>query len=224
MSPAQRAARERMLEGLRRRGVDGAMPKGRRRLSVSLAKKLLPVAALLLLVALALAPSLRFGPDANRVTYHVQRAGGGASRMQDAKYHGIDQHGQPFTLTANAATDQGAEDVALEQPEGDLTLNSGSWLVLKSDAGLFHQKTQVLGLTGDVTLYRNDGTILNVAAADINLRQSSARSALPVQVQGPFGTLNAANGFALTDRGADMLFKGPATLTLVQTDNAALPQ
>ncbi len=224
MSPEQRAARERMLEGLRRRGEDGAMPKGRRRLSVSLAKKLLPVAALLLLVALALAPSLRFGPDANRISYHVQQAGGAASRMQGAKYHGIDQHGQPFTLTANAATDQGAEDVALQQPEGDLTLNSGAWLVLKSNAGVFHQKTQVLGLTGDVTLYRNDGTILNVAKADIDLRQSSARSAMPVQVQGPFGTLNAANGFALTDRGADMLFKGPATLVLAQAGSTALSQ
>jgi len=37
-----------------------------------------------------------------------------------------------------------------------------------------------------------------------------------VQVQGPFGTLNAANGFVLTNRGTDITFNGPAAMTLTQ--------
>jgi hypothetical protein len=44
---------------------------------------------------------------------------------------------------------------------------------------------------------------------------------VPVQVQGPFGTLTAANGFVLTDRGRDILFKGPASLTLTQAGTQA---
>jgi lipopolysaccharide export system protein LptC len=195
-------------------------------LTVLLLKKLLPLAAVILLVVLAAAPSLRFGSDANRVTYHIQKIVGNsaASRMQNAKYHGIDDSGQAFTITANTATDQGSDEVALEQPEGDISLKSGAWLVLKSDAGLLHQRSQTLGLNGNVTLYRNDGTVLNVATADINLRQSSANSTAPVEVQGPFGTLNAANGFSLSDRGADILFKGPVKLVLIQAGNADLVQ
>lgn len=223
MSPA---ARERMLDNLRRRNTEAVASIGRHSLTVLLLKKLLPLAAVILLVVLAAAPSLRFGPDANRVTYHIQKITGNTadSRMQNAKYHGIDDNGQPFTITANTATDQGSDEVALEQPEGDISLKSGAWLVLKSDAGLLHQRSQTLGLTGDVTLYRNDGTVLNVASANINLRQSSANSEAPVKVQGPFGTLNAANGFSLSDRGADILFKGPVKLVLIQAGDAGLIQ
>jgi lipopolysaccharide export system protein LptC len=45
---------------------------------------------------------------------------------------------------------------------------------------------------------------------------AARNSAAPVQVQGPFGTLTATNGFLLLDRGADIMFNGPATLTLIQ--------
>jgi lipopolysaccharide export system protein LptC len=215
MSPA---ARERILDGLRRRNPEVISAIARRSVTVSTLKKALPVAAVVLLVALALAPSWRAGPDANRVTYHVQNTAGSAatSRMQGAQYHGTDQQGQPFTITANAADEQNGDAVALTAPIGDITLKSGAWLLLKSDAGLFHQKLDELGLTGNVTLYRNDGTTMNVKTADIDLHAGSAHSSAPVQVQGPFGTLTATNGFLLLDRGADIMFNGPATLTLIQ--------
>jgi lipopolysaccharide export system protein LptC len=220
MSPAQRAARERMLDGLRRRSPEAIALIARRSLTKTVAKRLLPVAAVLLLVALAAAPSLRAGPAANRVTYHVQNATDTASRMQGARYHGVDQHGQPFTLTADTANQLTSDQVALQQPAGDITLKSGAWLELHSDAGLYHQKSQRLGLHGNVTLYRNDGTMMSSSTADIDLRSGSASSAAPVQVQGPFGTLNAANGFSLSDRGADVVFNGPATLVLAQASAA----
>jgi lipopolysaccharide export system protein LptC len=172
---------------------------------------------MLLLAALIAVPSLRAGPNANRITYHVPANNNNAtSRMQGAKYHGTDAQGQPFTVTANTADQRSDDTVALAAPEGDMTMKSGAWLMLRSDSGLYHQKAQILGLTGNVTLYRNDGTILTVPVAAINLRDDSASSAAPVQVQGPFGTLNAANGFTLADRGTDIMFNGPATLVLTQ--------
>jgi lipopolysaccharide export system protein LptC len=215
MSPA---ARERILDGLRRRNPEVIASIARRSITVSALKKTLPVAAAVLLLALALAPSWRAGPDANRVTYHVQNAAAAAaaSRMQGAQYHGTDQQGQPFTITANNADEQNSDTVALTAPIGDITLKSGAWLMLKSDAGLFHQKLDRLGLTGNVTLYRNDGTTMNVNKADIDLHAGSAQSTSPVQVQGPFGTLTASNGFVLLDRGADIIFNGPAAMTLIQ--------
>jgi lipopolysaccharide export system protein LptC len=209
-----------MLDGLRRRSPEAIARIAQRSMTKSVAKRLLPVAAVLLLVALAAAPSLRTGPAANRVTYHVQTNGTTMSRMLGAKYHGIDQHGQPFTLTANTANQLDGDQLALQQPAGDITLKSGAWLELKSDTGLYHQHAQVLGLRGNVTLYRNDGTILTADTANIDLKQGDASSKSPVQVQGPFGTLNAANGFTLKDRGADVTFNGPATLVLAQASAA----
>lgn len=215
MSPA---ARERVLDGLRRRNPTEVSAIARRSQAVSALKWVLPIAAVALLVALVLAPSWHAGPDTNRVTYHVQNvpADDAASRMQGAQYHGRDQQGQPFTLTADNADDQGSDKVALTQPEGDITLKSGSWLMLKSDTGMYHQKSRVLNLNGNVTLYRNDGTTVTSTHADIDLNAGSAQGSSPVQVQGPFGTLSASKGFNLANRGADITFHGPATMTLTQ--------
>jgi lipopolysaccharide export system protein LptC len=215
MSPA---ARERMLDGLRRHNPETLSAIARRSFTVTALKKTLPVAAAVLLIALALAPSWRAGPDANRVTYHVQATPGdsAASRMQGAQYHGVDQQGQPFTVTAENADQKTADLLALTSPVGDITMKSGAWLQLKSDTGLFHQKAQQLGLTGHVILYRNDGSTMNVAHADVDLHAGTATSSSPVQAQGPWGTLTAANGFLLTNRGTDITFNGPATLTLTQ--------
>jgi lipopolysaccharide export system protein LptC len=218
----QRAARERMLDGLRRHSPEAIALMARRNRAVTVFKAILPATAVLLLVALAVAPGMRNGLSSQRVTYKIQTINGNApaSRMDDAKYHGVDQHGQPFTLTAGTANQQDSDDIALSNPEGDITLTSGAWLMLKSDAGMFDQKLQTLGLSGNVTLYRNDGTMMTGPDARIDLRHGGATSSSPVQAAGPFGTLNAAGGFVLSDRGADVLFNGPVTMVLNQVEPA----
>jgi lipopolysaccharide export system protein LptC len=158
------------------------------------------------------------------VVYHPHESAAGAqSSMQNAQYRGVDQNGQPFTLTADQANERGADDVLLARPEGDITLKSGAWLMLKSDTGLFNQKSQTLALSGNVTLYRNDGTVMTAPKAAINLHDGTANSTDPVSAQGPFGTLNAAGGFNLTGRGTDVVFNGPVSLTLIGAGPPADP-
>jgi lipopolysaccharide export system protein LptC len=212
-------SRETVLDNFQRHSPEEIQALARPRPYISLLKRVLPVAGAVLLVVLVLAPSWKSGPDANRVAYHVQAGKGTtpASRLVGATYHGTDQQGQPYSVTADSAVEKDADNVALTAPMGDITLKSGAWLMLKSATGVYHQKSDMLLLSGDVTLYRNDGTTMTTSAADIDLHTGSANSIAPVHVQGPFGTLNAANGFTLTDRGATVTFNGPATLTLVQT-------
>jgi lipopolysaccharide export system protein LptC len=223
MSPAQQSARDRLLDGLKRHRSETALSDiARRSHAVTWLKRLLPAAAALLLVILAIAPNLRLGPATDRVVYHPHADTDAAqSSMQNAQYHGVDQRGQPFTLTADEANQRGTDDVLLAKPEGDITLNSGAWLMLKSDSGLFNQKSQILALRGNVTLYRNDGTIMTAPKAAINLHDGTANSSDPVAAQGPFGTLNAAGGFHLTGRGTDVVFNGPVSLTLTGASSAA---
>jgi len=223
MSPAQQSARERLLDGLKRHRSEAALISiARRSQAITWAKRLLPLAAVSLLVILAVAPNLRWGPGTDRVVYHPQAgAGDTQSTMQNAQYHGVDQQGQPFTLTADEANQRGSDDVVLANPEGDITLNSGAWLMLKSSSGLFNQREDTLALNGNVTLYRNDGTMMTAPHAAINLHNGTAASTDPVAAQGPFGTLTAANGFNLTGRGTDVVFKGPVTLTLTGAEPRA---
>ncbi|HVE20753.1 MAG TPA: LPS export ABC transporter periplasmic protein LptC [Acidocella sp.] len=211
------AVRDHMLDGLRRRNRATLAAIARRSALVTWGKKLLPLAAVALLVALGLAPSWHSGRGKDRVTYHISNAQtDNASRMQGARYHGVDQQGQPFTVTAGNAVEQGANNVALTQPVGDITLKSGSWLELRSNTGLFNQKSQTLNLDGNVTLYRNDGTTVTTTKASINMQTGSAHGTEPTDVQGPFGTLHADHGFVLANRGTEITFNGPATLVLTQ--------
>jgi lipopolysaccharide export system protein LptC len=222
MSPAQQSARDRMLDTLRRRNPARTPGAARRNRFVILSKTLLPLIAVAILIALVLAPGMRAGPGADRITYKVPRSvPAAASTMEGAQYRGIDDNGQPFTLTATKANQRDENHIALAQPQGDITLHSGAWIMLKSDTGIFDQKLQALNLSGNVTLYRNDGTTMTGPDAIIDLKQGSAASTSPVQAAGPFGTLNAAGGFTITDRGADVVFNGPATLILDQASPPA---
>ncbi len=224
MSPAQQSARERMLDSLRRRNPQMTALMVRRSRLVTVSKALLPLVAVGILIALVLAPSMKTGAGADRITYKLTgNAPAAVSTMQGAQYRGVDQQGQPFTLTADTANQRGANDIMLAQPQGDITLTSGAWLMLKSDAGLFNQKLQTLGLHGNVTLYRNDGTTMTSPDAKIDLKQGSATTSSPVDAAGPFGTLHADNGFTITNRGQDVTFQGPVKLVLNQA-SPAVPQ
>lgn len=89
--------RDHMLDGLRRRNRATLAAIARRSALVTVSKKLLPLAAVALLVALGLAPSWHAGGGKDRVTYHISNAQtDNASRMQGARYHGVDQQGSPL--------------------------------------------------------------------------------------------------------------------------------
>ena len=217
MNHIRNVSRHSVLDEIRHQRQQATTTLARRSLRITLLKRALPAAALLLLAALALAPSWQSGPDSNRVTYHVSPSTGNtASRMQGATYHGRDQQGQPYTLTAASAVQKGRDNLALTAPAGDITLKSGAWVMLKSATGTYHQKSDTLDLTGGVTLYRNDGTVMTTQSSAIDLRQVGASSINPVQVTGPFGTLNAQNGFTLSGKGTVITFHGPAALTISQ--------
>lgn len=57
---------------------------------------------------------------------------------------------------------------------------------------------------------------MTTSKAAINLQSSDAHGTEPTDLQGPFGTLHADNGFIMANRGADITFNGPATLNLTQ--------
>lgn len=193
----------------------------RRRIGVMIAKRLLPVLAVLLLVLLAVLPDLRSGAKIGRFSYKVDANQTGAtSRMSGARYRGIDAQGEPFTITAASAVQATPDRLVLSSPKGDMTLKSGAWMMLNSKSGLYHQKTDLLALAGRVTLYRDDGTTLKTSHALINLKGGTASGHDPVFAFGTFGTLHAASGFAVRDRGEKIIFKGPSHLVLDQVKAA----
>lgn len=191
-----------------------AIPRIGRRRGVLVAKYLLPVMGIALLSSIAAWPEIARHFDHNRITW--RQASGvvpASGHMIEPRYHGIDERQQPYTVSATTADRAGPTRVNLAAPVGDLTLANGTWLLLRAKQGVFVQHSNELDLSRDVTLYRQDGTIMTSATATMNLRQGAASSDSYTHAEGPFGTLDA-QGFTIVDKGTVVQFHGPAKLVL----------
>ncbi len=188
----------------------------RRRAMVLWSKWLLPVVALGLLASIALWPEFERQTDEARVAVRRLSHVEGSGRLVNARYQSVDERGRPYTVTAASAVQAGPKRVNLTTPKGDITLQNGSWLMVQSKHGVYLQHTGQLDLSGNVLLYRDDGTTIRSATASVDLKRGGAASSDDVSAEGPFGTLDAS-GFALVDKGSTIQFTGPARLVLNQT-------
>jgi lipopolysaccharide export system protein LptC len=193
------------------RQVPNPSGMARRHVLITLTKWLLPICALLLLASIALWPELGRVRDTVRMTIEHSSASG--ATLTDARYHGIDEHGRPYTVTAETAQQDGPDRINLTIPKADITLTNGTWLMLQGKRGVYLQHASQLDLSRDVTLYRDDGTTLTTASVSIDLKAGAAASDEPTHAEGPFGTLDA-QGFIVTDKGTAIQFTGPAKLVL----------
>jgi lipopolysaccharide export system protein LptC len=185
----------------------------RRRRRILLTKWLLPTVAVLLLAMIAVWPQIDLITDHARMAYQKGAAVLGGATITDAHYHGVDEHGHPYTLTAATAQQDGPDRINMTLPKGDTTLSNGTWLMLQAKLGVFLQHSNQLDLSREVTLYRDDGTTLTTASASIDIKNGAAAGSDPTHAEGPFGTLDA-QGFTITDKGASVQFTGPAHLVL----------
>jgi lipopolysaccharide export system protein LptC len=185
----------------------------RRRILINLTKYLLPVAAIALLTAVALWPDFIQRKGINRFDPSNFSGEIEGAQLKHARYHGVDEKGQPYTLTTDTAKQLDAERVELTKPQGDVTQANGVWINLRADHGMFMHKANTLDLWQNVVLYRDDGTTLNTASATIDVKSNIAAGGEPVHAEGPFGVLDA-QGFTLTDKGTAIRFAGPAHVVL----------
>ena len=186
-----------------------------RRRTVVWGKRLLPVVALLLLASMALWPEIADLLDPKRISY---RRNGLSAEMQAGKllnirYHGIDNHGRPYTITAEEAVQAEPERINLVKPKGDVVSENGAWTYSEALRGVFIQHANMLDMAGDVVLYRDNGVVLHTQSAAMDLRIGAASGNQPTHSEGPFGTLDS-QGFALVDKGDVIQFDGKSRLLL----------
>ena len=185
----------------------------RRHFVITLTKYLLPVAAIALLTTVALWPDFSHRKDATRFNPANFSGEIEGARLKHARYHGVNEKGEPYTLTADSARQRDTERVELTKPQGDIAQAGGTWINLKAEHGIFMQKANTLDLWQNVVLYRDDGTTLNTASVTMDIKSGSAVGGEPVHAEGPFGVLDA-QGFSLTEKGTAIQFTGPAHVVL----------
>lgn len=183
---------------------------------VSTMKIVLPTVAVLLLALVIILPQLRSAPEQLAGDVEISNdASGTTLSLINARYFGTDTAGQPFSVTAQSVRESSADkdNIDLAEPQADISLNDGTWLMVGADTGLYRRETQTLDLSGAVNLFQDQGYELHTESATIMLEQGRATSSSPVRTQGPFGVLES-QGFELEDKGKVVHFTGPARLVL----------
>jgi lipopolysaccharide export system protein LptC len=132
-------------------------------------------------------------------------------------FQSIDDKEQPFTITADLATQSrdNPDIVNLENPVGDLSMDDGASLAVKAQSGIYQQKDEKLYLKGLVKLSHNSGYTLESEEMRVNMKTREAFSDMDVYVQGPDGTIQATGLEAFSQKGL-LIFKGPAKMVLTQ--------
>ena len=135
--------------------------------------------------------------------------------MINARYSGVDDQNQPFTVTADMATQARSDEnrIDLQLPGADISMKDGAWLALTAKVGHYDRKAELLDLEGEVNLFHDQGFEMHSEYARIDLKAGTAEGNLPVQGQGPLGILNA-EGFKIFDRGARVIFTGKSSMTI----------
>jgi lipopolysaccharide export system protein LptC len=135
--------------------------------------------------------------------------------IDNLRFTGVDEKNQPYSLLAAQATKpstlQGIFD--LTKPEGEITLQNGTWIDSKADFGRYDEKGKKLWLGGNVRIFHDNGTQLTADEALINLDTHEAWGNKNVLIQGAFGTIRGA-GFRFLDSGHTMIINGPAKAVL----------
>jgi len=186
-------------------------------------KMLLPATALVLIALVILWPQL-LPQDATLGTARVPVADVDTSRMSSPRFVGVDEAYRPYEIVATEAMQQSDnEDVVhLTLPQGDITLDDGTWITLTAGTGVWHKTAETVDLAGGVDLFHDEGHTLTTSEATIDIPNGSATSLRPTVGHGPSGVIEG-EGFRLKDRGARIEFTGKAKAVLAAAPISVSP-
>lgn len=201
-------------QSTRTRLLPNAESLARRQTILRSAKWVLPLLALVLLGSIAAWPAVERAVIMHTGTMaQMSRVRVKSGSMLNPTYRGLDDHDHPYMVTADEARQISNERIDLTNAAADILLDDRNWLYVTARDGVYIQHSQLLNLTHDVTLYRNDGTIMLTPSADIDMRHNIIVSDSWIHGEGPIGTIDAG-GSMLDTRGGIMLFRGPGRMIL----------
>ena len=189
---------------------------------VSLAKLVLPTAAIALIAAVLVWPQLQSREGGFSLGFADLSIGEAERlRMVNPRYTGLDQNNLPYEVTAEAANQNSpkADDIGLEKPKADMVLSDGTWIAIEAPLGNYGQRSQMLDLSGGVNMFHDSGYEFTSPTARIDLEKGIAEGKERIVGHGPFGEAEG-EGFQLLDKGKTIVFTGKSKLVLYPEDGA----
>ncbi|MEZ5667398.1 MAG: LPS export ABC transporter periplasmic protein LptC [Alphaproteobacteria bacterium] len=177
---------------------------------------LLPVITVVVVLLVALWPEFNSVEDAIAVSQApISLDDAERLTMTNPRYTSRDESGMPYVITADLAEQMDTETMrmALTNPAADVTLNDGTWVMLRADSGHYSDQDKRLDLSGDVSLFHDAGYEFHTQVATIDFVAGRAEGDQPVAGFGSFGDIQS-EGFVIEDRGAVIIFTGRAHMVL----------
>ena len=183
---------------------------------VQLLKIALPTVAVMLIALLIAWPFYRDdASEQGMQLLDIDETSPDSMQLSNARYQGLDEKNQPFTITADKIRQQDLDSatVNLEGPKADIMLEDESWAAITALTGVYDRDRQTLSLNGDVNFFHDLGYEIRTLSAKLHLKDGSAEGDEPVEGQGPFGSF-VGEGFEVIDRGARVLLTGKSRLVI----------
>lgn len=181
---------------------------------VASAKLLLGILVIVLTCAILFYPVIKKNSDVRIAFTSVTKADKPPpTQMVNANFHGFDDNNQPYNVTAKTALQIDEDTVVLDKVNGDITLNSGTWLTVSANKGNLKIQERLLDLSGSVEMFNDEGYELRTELVNINIGKKIAVSHQPVNGQGPLGLLRSS-GATFDGNANTTTFSGPVHVTL----------
>lgn len=139
------------------------------------------------------------------------------NELMNPAFESRDKNGNPYKITAlRAVQEEGNKDVILlTDPKGRIEMDAGANVDISAVDGVYDQGRQEFFLRGDVTLIHSEGYRLSGEEAHIDLEGQYVWSERDVSGDGPQVAI-VAKGVRANGETGEIIFNGPATLTLKQ--------
>ncbi len=200
------------------RANNSAAPRQR---STRLSFILLGFAAVLSLGVTSWLGFLNQRDDVTLEAKEIKIVNAGEVELTGARYRGLSPSGKPYEITASQANEaqDGSGRVDMTLPTAVITLHSGSIVNLQSDKGVFNKQSDIVNLSGTVTITQPDRNLrLNTEALQADLKAGNMQSDVPVLVQDSNRRINADSMQAF-DNGARIIFGGAARMIINHDDS-----
>ncbi|MEW6598599.1 MAG: LPS export ABC transporter periplasmic protein LptC [Pseudomonadota bacterium] len=146
----------------------------------------------------------------------------GDIHMLDPEFHGRNDRGRPFVLSAKEAIRDGHDlnKVTLIRPALRIENEDGSTIRLNGLHGLYRDDTKVLNLDGDVNLDDGKGAHFHSDLATIDTNADTASGNSRVSGDSPLGHTEASS-YAILNRGAHLIFRGQVRSRIINDRGAS---
>jgi lipopolysaccharide export system protein LptC len=180
-------------------------------------KVLLPLGAVLLIGMIFM-----FGRERAAVIDAEQAAEmvalGSGLRLENPRFAGVTEDGDPFVVTADWALPDGAmpDRVELQRPVGEMHMADERVVTVRAEAGELLRGDERLNLQGAVVLETSDGYVIETPRVEVDLGAKVAVAPERLRGRGPRGGIEADRVRVVRGEGRDsttVLFEGDVRVT-----------